>query len=416
MSQVPYFGRRFQLVAKLAKAFRVTDGTLIQFDPDGLRYVTTISVRVHWLIAALSLVELVYRPHYGVARYGAYVLIFLTLIGFSGYLHYLLRSNRPITWRWLLALNAMDVFLISATVAISNGFSHPFIHVYYYLALAAFAVMFTSFTLTMAWVTMVAVVYSVISLTVGDGIDLEAWDEKTLLARIAIMYAVVATVNLASRFERIRWKQSVERQRALQLERSELSQVIHDTTAQSAYMVGLGIDTAKAISANASPELAATLEATSELTRSMIWELRHSINKGGLYEGRELSRALRFHATSFSNVTSVPAQMTQTGVEPPLSIETKSLLFSVAHNSLTNAYRHAKASKVSIDLEYSGDGIRLSVLDDGTGLPDDYGERGHGFANMSRNVERMGGGLVVEKRGRMGGATVMCVMPSPERR
>ena len=155
------------------------------------------------------------------------------------------------------------------------------------------------------------------------------------------------------------------------------------------------------------------LEATSELTRSMIWELRHSINKGGLYEDRELSGALRFHATSFSNITSVPAEMTQTGVEPPISIETKSLLFSVAHNSLTNAYRHAKASQVSIDLEYSCDGVRLSVVDDGTGLPDDYGERGHGFANMSRDAERLGGFLIVEKQGRMGGATVTCVVPLP---
>ena len=413
MSQIPYVGRRFQLVAKLAKTFRVTGWTLIQFDPDGLRYVTTISVRAHWLIAALALVELVYRPHYDVATYSTYVLLFLTLIGFSGYLHCLLRSNRPITWRWLLALNAMDVFLISAAVAISNGFSHPFVHLFYYLALAAFAVMFTSFTLSMAWVTMVSVVYSVISLTVGDGVDLEAWDEKTLLARIAIMYAVVATVNLASRFERIRWKQSVERERALQRERSELFQAIHDTTAQSAYMVGLGIDTAKALSANANPELVATLEATSELTRSMIWELRHSINKGGLYEDRELSGALRFHATSFSNITSVPTEMTQTGVEPPISIETKSLLFSVAHNSLTNAYRHAKATQVSIYLEYSCDSVRLSVVDDGTGLPDDYGERGHGFTNMSRDAERLGGFLVVEKQGRMGGATVTCVVPLP---
>ena len=213
------------------------------------------------------------------------------------------------------------------------------------------------------------------------------------------MYAVVATVNLASRFERIRWKQSVERERALQRERSELSQAIHDTTAQSAYMVGLGIDTAKALSANANPELAATLEATSELTRSMIWELRHSIKTGGLYEDRELSGALRFHATSFSNITSVPTEMTQTGVEPPISIETKSLLFSVAHNSLTNAYRHAKATQVSIYLEYSCDSVRLSVVDDGTGLPDDYGERGHGFANMSRDAERLGGFLVVENKG-----------------
>ena len=102
----------------------------------------------------------------------------------------------------------------------------------------------------------------------------------------------------------------------------------------------------------------------------------------------------------------------QTGVEPPLSTETRGLLFSIAHNALTNAYRHAQAGRVSVQLESGEEEIRLSVSDDGTGLPDDYAERGHGFANMSRDAERLGGRLVVEKRGAMGGATVTCVMPS----
>ncbi len=58
-----------------------------------------------------------------------------------------------------------------------------------------------------------------------------------------------------------------------------------------------------------------------------------------------------------------------------------------------------------------GEGIRLSVSDDGTGLPDDYEERGHGFANMARDAGRLGGTLVVEKRGRLGGASVTCMVP-----
>ena len=405
-------GHGLRRVARMANP---CDWTLNEFDPDGLRYVTTIAVRAHWAVAALCLAELVYRPDYTVATFGAYVLIVMALIGFTGYLHYRLRSKRPITWHWLLALNALDVFLISTALTISSGFSHPFIHLFYYVALAAFAVMFNSFRLTIAWVTMVSVVYLVISVTVGDGIDLEARDEKTLLTRIAVLFAVVATVNLASRFERMRWKRSVERERALERERVEVSRAIHDTTAQSVYMVGLGVDAARALSGNANPELVTTLEATSQLNRSIIWGLRQTINMGGMYEGRELSRALRSHATSFTNVTSVPAGMTQRGVDPPLSIETKSLLFSIAHNALTNAYRHAEASQVSIDLDYTGDGIRLSVSDDGTGLPDDYAERGHGFANMFRDAERLGGSLVVELRGRMGGATVMCMIPPPER-
>ena len=402
-----------QLVRKAAAAFQADGWTPHRIDPDGLRYVATISVRAHWFVIAALFFELVYRPYldFGVARYAPYPLLLLTLIGFNGYIHYRLLSNRPITWRWPVALYALDVFLVSAAAALSDGFSHSFHHLFYYPALAGLAVLFTSFRLNMVWVTMTSVVYVAISLTVGDGIDIEAGDEKALLARIAVMYAVVAAVNLATRFERIRWRQAVEREQALQRERVELSRAIHDTAAQSAYMIGLGIDTAKALAGSANPELTATLEATSRLSRSIIWELRHPINMGGIYEGRELSRALSSHAASFTNVTSVPVKVTHTGIEPPLSIEARSLLFSIAHNALTNAYRHAKANRVAIDLEFAEEDGRLSVSDDGVGLPDDYAERGNGFANMSRAAERLGGHLVVDQRGAMGGATVTCVIP-----
>ena len=405
--------RILQLVKRAAAAFRVNDWTLNQIDPDGLRSLATISVRANWFVAAIALIELVYRPYldFGVTRYATYVLLVLVLIGFNGYIHYRILSNRRTTWRWLFALYALDVFLVSAMAALSDGFSHDFVHLFYYPALALMAVLFTSFIINMAWVTIVSLVYVAISLTVEDGIDIEAADEKALLARIAIMYAVVAAVNLATRFERMRWKQAVERERALERERVELSRTIHDTAAQSAYMIGLGIDTAKELAGEANPELNATLEATSRLSRSIIWELRHPINMGGIYEGRELSRALSSHATSFTNVTSVPVEITHTGAEPPLSIEAKSLLFSIAHNALTNAFRHAEANKAAIGLKFSERDSRLSVLDDGVGLPDDYEERGNGFTNMRRAAERLGGCLVVEHRGSMGGATVTCVIP-----
>ena len=405
--------RVLQLVKRATAAFRVNDWALNQIDPDGLRYVATISVRAHWFVIAVLLFELVYRPYldFGVARYATYVLLVPVLIGFNGYIHYRILSNRRTTWRWLFALYDLDVFLVSAMLALSDGFSHDFVHLFYYPALALMAVLFASFWLNIAWVTITSLVYVVISLTVGDGIDTEARDEKALLARIAIMYVVVAAVNLATRFERMRWRQAVERERALQRERVELSQAIHDTSAQSAYMIGMGINAAKTLAGDANPELTATLEATSRLSRSLIWELRQPINMGGIYEGGDLSRALRSHASSFTNVTSVPVNMTHTGVEPPLSMEARSLLFSIVHNALTNAYRHAEAHNVAIGLEFTGEDSRLSVSDDGVGLPDDYAERGNGFANMNRAAERLGGHLVVERRGAMGGAAVTCVIP-----
>ena len=99
----------------------------------------------------------------------------------------------------------------------------------------------------------------------------------------------------------------------------------------------------------------------------------------------------------------------QHGVEPELSAITRSLLFSVCHNALTNAFRHSGAGSVTIFLNFDEDHLCLSVSDDGAGLPEDYAARGHGFRNMRADAARLGGALHVESDG--DGATVSCVVP-----
>ena len=46
----------------------------------------------------------------------------------------------------------------------------------------------------------------------------------------------------------------MERERVLQGERIELSQAIHDTAAQTAFMIGLGIDAAKQVAGDSNEE------------------------------------------------------------------------------------------------------------------------------------------------------------------
>ena len=383
---------------------------LMRLDPDGLRYVATILVWAHWFVVAFCFVQLAYRPSGWPERYVVYAPLLLLLVAFNGYTHYRLSTNKIITWRWILGLAAMDVTMVSVAMAIGGGFSHYFLHLLYYPLLAGYALVFTSFRLTMVCVTIVSVLYLAISLTVGEGIDTGASEEKPLLARIFVMYAVAATVNLISSFERSRWRAAVERERALQRERIELSQAIHDTTAQSAFMIGLGIDAAKQVAGDSNEELTARLEATSRLSKTAIWQLRHPIDMGRIFDGRELGWTLDSHVATFRSITSVSAELTQNGVEPPLSVEARSLLFTIAHNALTNAFRHAEARRVLVELDFGQDELRLSVSDDGVGLPDDYEERGQGFANMRAYAARLGGRLIVEPRGSVGGARVTCVM------
>ena len=68
-----------------------------------------------------------------------------------------------------------------------------------------------------------------------------------------------------------------------------------------------------------------------------------------------------------------------------------------------------EAGRVLVGLDFGEDELRLSVSDDGVGLPGDYEGRGHGFANMRAYAERLGGCLIVEPRGPEGGASVTCV-------
>ena len=403
--------RGLQLLRTAVGSFRVSEWTLNRFDPDGLRHVAIVSVWVHWFIIATCFFLVFYRPPFGPPMYAAYWLMYLVFVAFNAYLHYRLATGRTITWRWIFAHYVLDAALVSAAAVVGGGFSHYFMHLMYYPVLACFAVFFTSFRLNMAYVTVVAVIYLSISLSVGEGIDLATREEKPLVARIAVMYAVVGAVNVISRFERSRWRAAVERERALQRERVELSQAIHDTTAQSAYLIGLGVDAAKQLVGDSNEELTARLEATSKLSKTTIWQLRHPIDMGGIFDGRELGRTLESHVSTFTQVTSVPAELVHNGVEPPLTVEARSLLFSIAHNALTNAFRHAGAGRVLVDLDFGKDSLSLSVSDDGVGLPEDYAERGHGFANMEANAKRLGGSLVVELRGPDGGARVTCLMP-----
>ena len=167
------------------------------------------------------------------------------------------------------------------------------------------------------------------------------------------MYGVGVVVSLITRYERMRRLAAVDRE--VRRERVEISQTIHDTTAQSAFMVGIGIETALQLAGQSNEELRANLMATSEFSKSAMWELRHPIDSGLISKGQELGSVLRAHANVFSTITSIPVEVSRSGVEQDLSVNARQLLFSIAHNALTNVFRHAQASKVALTLDFEGE-------------------------------------------------------------
>ncbi len=386
----------------------VTPGTLT--DPDVVLHAARISVWGRWFVWLVGVFLLAYRPGFWYPDDIGFLSIPVLLGIFNGLVHHRLLTNRPVTWRWMLFLSATEIALITAGIVIGGGF-RSFIFLAYYPSLAVFAVVFSSHSLSLAWTTAVAVAYAAVCVRVGSGLDLDAGNEKVLIARLAMMYTIVLGISLIIRFERIRWQTSVARERGLRRERIELSQTIHDTTAQTAYMIDLGIHRARELAGESNEALVAALDATSALTRSAMWEVRGPIDAGHILEGRELGRVLWSHCATFEKITGVPAEMSQSGTEPPLTTETRTRLFSIAHNALTNAFLHARPGRVEVRLGFEADQIRLSVSDDGVGLPDGYAERGRGFSGMRSDAEQVGGVLSVESGEGAGGTTISCVVP-----
>lgn len=86
--------------------------------------------------------------------------------------------------------------------------------------------------------------------------------------------------------------------------------------------------------------------------------------------------------------------------ETRLSDTLKVAIFRVIQESLNNIARHAQASKVDIELLNTGNGITLSVEDDGKGfLPDAaLSDQGCGLSGMRGRVQLTSGRLAIESR------------------
>lgn len=377
---------------------------------DELKYAARISVWGRLAILTLALAETNYRVEYGSISQILNTLYLLTAMSINGVAIHRILTGRAVTLRWLFALSIMDVGMVTFSTFLSGGLESRYF-AFYYPAIALFAAVFSSTYLNVAWVTLVSILYFLTVIFSMSGVVIGVEEEKILFYRIGALYLVTALVNLVTRMERIKRRESIDRETELQRQRIEISQTIHNSTAQWAYLIGLGIENIKDDLEAPRDELAARLDVTEGLSKTVMWELRRPIDGGQIFEGMELCDVLKGHASTFTVITGVPARLERTGVEPRLSTIDRSLLFSIAHNALTNAYRHAHADDVVVELEFGRDAIRLSVCDNGVGIADGYVGRGHGFRNMEADAERMGGWLEVGSGVDGRGTIVTCVVP-----
>jgi PAS domain S-box-containing protein len=85
-------------------------------------------------------------------------------------------------------------------------------------------------------------------------------------------------------------------------------------------------------------------------------------------------------------------------------------LYRIAQEAANNAIKHGKVSSISIQLIVTGDQVRLTVSDDGIGIPLPLSSTGMGLHIMEYRARNIGGTLSIE-RGASGGTVVSCLAP-----
>ncbi|MFQ6059286.1 MAG: histidine kinase [Anaerolineae bacterium] len=201
-------------------------------------------------------------------------------------------------------------------------------------------------------------------------------------------------------------------------ERKRLARELHDDTAQSLIALTQRIEMAhKALDRDPAQAAARLVELKEMATAALQNVRRFSRDLRPLYlEDLGLVPALEMLVRDAEKANSLQATFQMTGSPQRLVPELELAIFRIAQEALNNVAQHARASRVEVRLDFAGEGVTLSVEDDGLGfdapeMPHELASLGHfGLMGMRERALLFGGHLSIRSRpGR--GTKVVAYLP-----
>lgn len=183
-------------------------------------------------------------------------------------------------------------------------------------------------------------------------------------------------------------------------ERARLSRELHDGIGQLLVSVKLVLEAAAnriRLAPSEGASVAPILGMALNRLDSAFNEVRRvSRNlRPALLDDLGLYAALQHLAREMQAGSTLRVEVTQTGQPRELADEQATALFRIAQEALTNVERHAHASRVDVELEFSPSATRLTVRDNGTGFDvarmQHDPQRGIGLRNLRERMAALGG-------------------------
>lgn len=231
---------------------------------------------------------------------------------------------------------------------------------------------------------------------------------------------VAALVAAAWAVYQLRLRQIRSRFALVLEERARLAREIHDTLAQGFVGISSQLD-AVAMCMPESPSPARSyLDMARRMARHSLTEARRSVMdlRSSAFEGQDLAAAIESGTRLLTAGSGVDVAFEVTGMASKLPEEMEQQLLRIAQEAVTNALKHAHASRIAVTIQREANRLHLRIGDNGRGFDQHnvFSSRGghFGVIGMRERAERLGGVLrLASNLGKGTEVEVTVPLPSP---
>jgi signal transduction histidine kinase len=203
--------------------------------------------------------------------------------------------------------------------------------------------------------------------------------------------------SLQRETERLEAARAEEARAAVAAERARVARELHDVVAHAVSVVVVQSQAGQRLVGIDDERARESLEAIEETARTALNEMRRLL--GMLRDTEEAPLAPQ---PGLAAIDALVAQVRDAGLPVSVDVDGEPVqlppgaelsAYRVVQEGLTNALKHARASRVCVRIRYGGDRVEIEVEDDGAGSAPPADGRGHGLLGMRERVALYGGDL-----------------------
>jgi signal transduction histidine kinase len=211
----------------------------------------------------------------------------------------------------------------------------------------------------------------------------------------------------------IRERERLERQAALETERSRIARDLHDDLGSSLTEISVLASTGQ-LPRNSTSSQSNLFQAIGNRARGLVSALEVIVWAVDPEDNtlQSLADFLTGYANDFFSHTPIACRFKVPVSCPPITLEgrVRHDLLMAFKESLNNIVRHADATEVEFRLAVADSCLEIDLADNGQGIEDSAHRNGHGLKNLSARLKKLGGDCTVEPRA-SGGTIVKIRLP-----